>query len=175
MHPAKEKCQKLLRTWWSRSGQNICTSSSSALSAKDHLILLLTFTISALPWDMSLTYYTAHLALRSWSSSLELDGGTQCARINCKKTAAFLCPFLQNSTSAGTAQFVQCELLNSEVNQHVSVFCCSRLGKSTFNSLQNSHFCEHAIDKVWTPHYLTVVLSYGQQNFAEAVICCLNK
>ncbi len=35
---------------------------------------------------------------------LELDGATQCARINCKKTAAFPCTSLQNGTNASTAQ-----------------------------------------------------------------------
>jgi hypothetical protein len=36
--------------------------------------------------------------------SLELDGATQCARINCKKTATSPCTSLQNSTNASTAQ-----------------------------------------------------------------------
>jgi hypothetical protein len=57
MHPGKEKCQKLGRTWWSCSGQNTCTSSSSALSVKDHLIQLY------YSWDI-------WLGLWSWSNSM---------------------------------------------------------------------------------------------------------
>jgi len=49
----------------------------------------------------------------------------------------------------------------------MSILYFSRLGKSLLHNCENSRFCKHAADKVWTAPYLAVVLS---KNFAEAVI-----
>jgi hypothetical protein len=53
---------------------------------------------------MTLTNYIVHLALRSWSNLFELNGGTQCARINYKKIAAILCTLFQNNINSWTTQ-----------------------------------------------------------------------